>query len=287
MLLSVGIGIGISTSACREYEMNSQWKARNIVVDGSASDWSGLLGYIEDKNVSIGIVNDGRFLYICLTSGDRSRRLQVMSQGMTLWFDPNGKHEKAFGIRFPLGRGNAAAGRKRPPAGTSGKNREALRSGTQGAGAARKKLAGDLKRLFSKLEILGPGKNDVRKISLTDIRGIRVGIDRQSDMLTYELKIPLALSETLPNAIGTLPGKTIGLGIEIPKMERSELSSSRGRRMPGGGMGGMGGRGGRGGGMRGGGMRGGGGRMAGGMRPDMFGSLKIWITVHLASQAHR
>lgn len=84
------------------------------------------------------------------------------------------------------------------------------------------------------------------------------------------------------------PGKTIRIGIEIPKMDRSAMGApqrggmSGGKtsgRMPGGGTGG---RGGMGGGMSGG--MGGRGGMGNRQSSDMFKSLKVWITVPLAKK---
>jgi hypothetical protein len=74
--------------------------------------------------------------------------------------------------------------------------------------------------------------------------------------LRYELKVPLAKTTDHPYAIGTAPGKTIGIGLETPKPERS--SSGGGGRGNGGGGYGGGGYGGHGGGVGGhGGMHGG------------------------------
>jgi len=265
--------IAAFTSSCREYEMKSQWCNGNITVDGNTSDWVGLLGYVEDKNISVGILNDEKFLYICLTSEDRSRRMQVMAQGMILWFDPDGGKNKTFGIRFPIGRPQMDPGERQAMMRAGEIDREKMRENTQ--------------RILSELEILGSGKDDVQRISLTDLEGIAIGFDRRSDMLTYELRIPLAVSEELKHAVKTQPGKTIGIGIEIPKMDRSVMGSSRRGGMTGGGMGGRrpgGGMGGMAGGMRGGmGGRGGMGDM---QRPDMFKDLKVWITVILASDSN-
>lgn len=261
--------IAAFTSSCREYEMKSQWCDRNITVDGNTSDWVGLLGYVEDKNISVGILNDEKFLYICLTSEDRSRRMQVMAQGMILWFDPDGGKNKTFGIRFPIGRPQMDPGERQAMMRAGEIDREKMRENTQ--------------RILSKLEILGPGKDDVQRISLTDLEGIAIGFDRRSDMLTYELKVPLKASQELEYMVEALPGKTIGIGIEIPKMDRSAMGSSRRGGMSGGGIGGRmpgGGMGGRGGGGMTGGMRGG---MGSRQLPDMFKDLKVWITVILAS----
>ncbi len=266
--------IAAFTSSCREYEMKSQWCDRNIKIDGNTSDWVGLLGYVEDKNISVGILNDEKFLYICMISGDRPRRMQVMAQGMILWFDPDGGKNKTFGIRFPIGR----------PQMEPGERQAMMRAGE----IDRNKMRENTQSILSELEILGPGKDDVQRIFLADLEGIAVGFDRKSDMLTYELKVPLKASQELEYVVKALPGKTIGIGLEIPKMSRGAMGGSRRDGMSGGGMGGR---------MPGGGMGGRGGRdMTGSMggmsgrgnigsrqRPDMFKDLKVWITVPLAS----
>ena len=76
---------------------------RDITVDGAVADWQGALTPIEKKNLSLGLLNDGEFLYVSLVSRDRQVVSQMMSRGFTIWFDAEGGKEKTFGIRFPLG----------------------------------------------------------------------------------------------------------------------------------------------------------------------------------------
>ena len=71
---------------------------RDITVDGAVADWQGALTPIEKKNLSLGLLNDGEFLYVSLVSRDRQVVSQMMSRGFTIWFDAEGGKEKTFGI---------------------------------------------------------------------------------------------------------------------------------------------------------------------------------------------
>ncbi|MFC2158889.1 hypothetical protein ACFLT9_13735 [Acidobacteriota bacterium] len=262
-------------SGCREYQMKSQWKDREIRIDGDSSDWTGLLGYVEQEGVSIGVLNDGEFLYICFISENQARRMQVMNQGLTVWFDPHGKKDKVLGIRYPLG--------------MSEEDRAKLQERrTQQDQSTPEKKRPQMRRPQNEVEILIPGKDLVQTVPFRELAGIQVRMDRQSTSLTYELRIPLKSSKTYPYAVDSDPSHTISFGIEIPKMDRVNRAGAGGRgsmgggRMPGGG--GIGG-----GGMRGGSMGGGkrGGSMGGrgGMQGQMSENLKVWIALELAAQS--
>ncbi len=88
---------------CSSLELKSEWRDREIAVDGDNSDWLGAMYYFEGTNVSVGILNDADSVYICMIAEDRFMRTQVMAQGFTIWFDPTGGKEKTFGIKFPIG----------------------------------------------------------------------------------------------------------------------------------------------------------------------------------------
>jgi len=184
-------------------------------------------------------------------------RAQVMRQGFTLWFDPDGGKEKTFGIKFPIGR--------------------------QARGIAMEMREGepDLERFreafeksLTELEILGPGEKVRKRIPVEEARGIEIDVEASSGMLIYELKVPLLFSDQHPYAVGAEAGDSIGIGLETPKIDRSAIrkamSGRTGERMPGGG------------GRIGGGGRGGMG-MRGGRRQKMPSGLKVWVAVRLAS----
>jgi hypothetical protein len=244
------LAIGSMAAADRPH-FDSQRRDGAIAIDAKFDDWYGNLQAFGDQPVSIQALNDGEFLYIRLTSSDRAARAQIMRQGLTLWFDPDGGTKKKLGIKYPVvergapdegpggfggmggGGGRARGGRDRPDAGDEGSTAP-----------------------LDRVDILGPGKNDARSLTRDHLPGVDVAIRSEQGTLGYELKIPLARTADRPYALDTQPGKTIGIGIETAKLQRSFDEGRGGGFGGGGGIGGRGGMGGRGGGGRRGGDRG-------------------------------
>ncbi len=229
-------------------ELNSNWRDREITVDGKNTEWQGAMMYFEQENISVGLFNDENFFYICMIAEDQFLRTQVMRQGFTLWFDPDGGKEKTFGIKYPLGMQASERG-MRIEEQRMERSRQAPR------------------RPMIELEILGPGKDELKKIPIVEAKGIDINVEFSSGMLVYELKVPLIQSEQHPYAIGAEADSSVGIGLEMSKMDR-QMSRGRGGGVPTGGMRG---------GARGRGMSG------GSRRPQMRQPLKIWAVVQLAS----
>jgi len=249
LILFLFLLVGCGTS---KLDLNSNWRDREITVDGKNADWLGAMLFFEEDNVSVGLLNDENFFYICMIAEDQFVRTQMMRQGFTLWFDPDGGKEKTFGIKYPLGMQASAMGMRR--------DEQNLERSSQSP-----------RRPMIELEILGPGKDELKKIPIAEAKGIDIIVEFSSGMLVYELKIPLIRSEQYPYAIGAEAGISIGIGLEMSKMEKSDMSGQisggRGGGGPSGGMrGGAGGRG-----------------MPGGRRPQKRQPLKIWAVVQLAS----
>ncbi len=245
---------------CTTLKLDSHWKDREITIDGENKDWLGAMYYFEDDNISAGVLNDESFLYICMIAEEPRLTAQIMGQGLTFWFDPDGGKEKAFGVKFPLGmqdrEGEEMPMRPREEEPDQEKTREFF------------------KNSLDELEILGPRKDEKRRIQVKDLKGIEVAIDPSGGLLIYELKVPLLHSEDHPYAIGAKPGDVVGIGIEVAKMDLSAIR----KKMEGRGPGGMGMPGGRGGGP-------GGMGMPGGRMPQLPKGLKIWVAVKLASES--
>jgi hypothetical protein len=128
------------------------------------------------------------------------------------------------------------------------------------------------KKSMTELEILGPGKNDRKRIQVTEAKGIDINVAPSSGMLVYEIKVPLIQSAECPYAVGAQPGKKVGIGFESPKLDIERM-----RRRMGGGIPGIGGRPGMGG------VPGIGRGPGGGMRPELPPDLKFWLSVQLAT----
>ena len=257
-----------SQVGCSAFEIDSLWREKEILIDGNSSDWLGTLVYLEDNGVTVGIQNDEHDLYICLLAESSFLRSQVMRRGFTIWFDPTGGKDKTFGIKFPIGM---------PVPETRQQARDESIDRID-----REQKPERMASLSDKLEILGPGKADQERIPLNKVKGIEVFIDTASGLLVYEIKVPLKQSDENPYAIQASAGDTLGVGFEIPKLDREVLRGERpggaGVRSGGGVSGGMGGKGG----MRGGGGRGGGRGGVSSSRPEVGKGLKIWIKTLLA-----
>ena len=251
---------------------DSQRRDGAIAVDGKFDDWYGNLQPFGDQPVSIQALNDGEFLYIRLTASDRAARMQILRQGLTVWFDPQGGTKKKLGIKYPVVE-RGAPGEGPGGYGGVGGGGERGRRSRPGAGDEESIAPPD------RVDILGPGKNDARSLTRDHLPGVDVAIGSEQGVLRYELKVPLAQTADRPYAIGSQPGKTISVGIETPKPEQRSFGQEGG-----GGFGGGGGMGGRGGGGMGG-RGGGGGRRGGGggereVQPPK--ALKGWATLTIA-----
>ncbi len=244
--------------SCEKYEFKSRWKDRDIEVDGRSMDWLDTLTYVEEFKVSVGITNDLDYLYICAVVENPLVRMQVMRQGLTVWFDPKGGRKKVFGLRFPLG----SQGRREPPAEFAEE-------------PDIEKLQRTFPLSFNELEILGPNQKEKQRMRKAEAKGIDVAMSFSSGKLVYELKIPLMNRSDRPYAINVRPGSSFGIGIETsPRrdMGQSPRRKTGGMRRPaGGGNPGMGGRGGM-------------GQMPGGGRPGMPKNLKLWLSVSLSQE---
>jgi hypothetical protein len=260
------------TIGCRSFStfsIDSRMPGRDIVIDGRSDDWAGQTYTIGEGEVSLGFMNDGESLYVCLLSGDKAVRSQIMRGGLTVWLDPNGGEKKTFGIRFPV----PAADRKPP----EGRTQEPPAEGGKENPNAAMIPGADT----AELEIIASENGAPRRLALDDAGGIEVAIEPSSGFLVYELKIPLARSEGHPFSVGAAPGGVVGIGFETGKIDRKKDPRGEGDGRPGEGeMPPMRG------GIEGGMNRGRGGLgpgMAPRMEPDLPKDLKLWAFVRLAA----
>ncbi len=263
--------------------LKSAWRDRDVKIDGVNDEWQANTTYLQDDQLSVGLLNDGEFLYAMVATSEPRRRLQLLAGGLTLWVDPGGKKKQDFGIVVPgAGFGGGGGGmRQRGQEGESGQGRPDAETALE-----------RFNQPITWFELVGPGKDDRRRLELAAGPGIEISRGVHEGMLTYEFKIPLAHSAAHEYAIETAAGRIVGFGLETPKPEALRQGGrgegSRGGVGGGGGGGRIGGRGGFGGGMGGGrrgGVDGGGERGRGGERLQPLKPLKIWTTATLAAAA--
>ncbi len=256
-LLSILLIAGVFNGCKKTVEFDSFWRTAEITIDGDESDWENGLTYFEKEGVGLGIRNDEDNLYIILKTYDRTSQLQVIRNGLTIWFDPEGKKKKRFGIRYPIGLQEYGIFPSRRGAMDFGEPQ-----------ITKEEFA----EMLREIEIIQSGEKT--RIPRIAAPGIRVAMSDQAGPLVYEIKIPLRADDELLYAIGTHAGTQIGVGFETGEIKREDMMSRRGSGMsggrPGGGMGGGGGRGG----------------MGGQRQPpqEMPSPMKTWMKLNLASE---
>jgi uncharacterized membrane protein YgcG len=246
--------IGVCVPLFATQQITSRWKDKEITVDGLIAEWTELM--FVDGGISVAAFNDDRELYLAVATSDPQRRRQFLASGLLVWLDVQGGKKERFGVRLP---GNGLQRPDGPPAEFPGDSPDAQPRDIPQPN-------------ITYVELLGPGKEEKRRVELAGESGIAAGAKVEEGTLLYELKIPLhgGIGAQL-YAHGARMDRPVGLGLQTPKLEQRERAA--------GGMGGFGGSTGRGG--FGGGRRGGGG---GGMRGRGEGmeELKLWTTLTLA-----
>jgi hypothetical protein len=246
LLLAMTVALSLCT-ACKSIQLESQWRDHDITVDGSATEWSGLIQYPEDSKIGIGVLNDNTNLYLCLTSEDRETASQILMSGFTILFESKGQKGKRFGVHFPLGMKFFG-----PP------SEESRYRGEPDMAAMKTRIEASLQTLA----LIGPGENDTTPMptQMAESLGVAVCIKPSQEHCVYELKVPLNRDSLSKYAIGVGKDTLIAVTLETDKVSMpSGVPPSGGMGgPPGGGMGGGGMGGPPGGGMGGGGMGGGG-----------------------------
>ncbi len=194
---------------CHDIEVASLWRTRPVVVDGSDADWSDMLMYFKEQNISLGVCNDDRDLYICFITTDPAVERQLAGAGFTIWLDSAGGSDKSFGIHYPLG--------------FQGMRDESVRRSSEEDDPDQG--GSFFQRITGELEVVGRREDDRVRMAAPGSGGILVQMNRTNGRLVYELKVPLARTADEKYAVGTDTGRSIGLGLE--------MSAPAGRRVMG------------------------------------------------------
>lgn len=234
----------------------SQWREIEITIDGSSAEWSNSLSYLEKEKLSFGMKNDTSHLYLCLKFDPQIRR-QALMFGFTIWFDPAGKNNKTFGIRFPIGMQNV-----------DGETEYPMMPPMMPSEAGPETVSEAMRQMLREIEVLGPDRDDRNRFAATSTFGVQFAASYSSSELVCELRVPLKRAKGRPYAVEADAGQAIGVGFEMGEFDREKMRMRRRGGAPfGGGMG-----------------RGGmppGGRPPGDTR--MPGPFKIWTVVTLAA----
>jgi hypothetical protein len=205
-------------SGCNYYQVESLRKTHEIKIDGNDEDWIDAKYFVKEHDVVFGVMNDNEFLYICFYPTTNELTRQILSQGMTLWINNNGKRKKEYGIRFPLGMQNFMNQQMPEEKGNQSRNSDRKKRETDS-----KMMDRMVKSLNKDLEIIGPGKDQSEIIKFLDLKGIEIGFAFEKELFAYELKIPLSQNSNNSIYIDADPTSKIALGFEVPKPDTDAM----------------------------------------------------------------
>lgn len=252
----LGLGLillmAFSFSACSSEKYISSWNEDKIIVDGNQSDWKGKLNYIEDERVAVGVFNDNENLYLCLTTDDRGKIMQLLNLGMTLWIKPDDDRVKTIGIKYPI-KSDDFDMRSMRNKSQKGNEEDFLRKYLEG-----------FQNKQNELQIVNEDNYSLYAYPINNDSGIRIKMGESMHQLVYEISIPIADNNMSEFYMDLFPGDNLTIGFETNEFQRPE--SGRGSGMTGGGRSG----------------RGGYSRMQGDSMPDRPEPIEIEIDVRLA-----
>lgn len=227
-------------AGCSRPKLTSKRVHKTITIDGNSVEWENDLEFFEDQTMGVGIANDEKNLYFCAVTSDDELHRQLVLRGLNIWLDSEGGKTKDYGIRYPLGMAAMNQGlRQEMMKGVRGQP-----DGKMPSTLHLEKIPNHLQMEFALMGAKAVGNDfDYRKDMpiqfrvpvYNNYRGIELKIQGDAGRIIYEGKIPM--DEFIKDKEKV--SDVIGLGIEIPEMERP--SGRPGGRMqgnrPGGGMG--------------------------------------------------
>jgi len=250
-LLMMVFCLGLNAQKDKSYHNHRHEAGTDDFISGSAE-----FQYSEKGKFTYCISNDNENIFVNLRFIDKNVHRQVLSSGVTVWINTDGKKSKKMGVRYPV-RPQNTEGMSRP-------ENQNMQNRPGGMGKMPDMNAG-------MIELIGFSDIDKKTIPNNESDGFRGSLKTEkSGNLLYELVLPFS---KLPEIIDQ-PGKNnkspFVIGLSYHSVPAMGGPSGGGGGMPGGGMPGGGG-GGR-----------SGGRSGGGAMPSQSSAsdsqIVVWIT---------
>ena len=186
-------------------KLTSDWQQSEMNIDGSDSEWQRGLYYDKQSDIVYSVRNDDKFIYVFLKTQNRSTQMQIMKQGLTVWFDKEDGKNQTFGIQYPI---NWKKGRTGFSSDTNEENLHAF-----------------LDQEFPEMEIIGPKKEDIQRYSALEAPGIRAKLGLIRETLVYELRVPLKKTSEHPFAAEPISAHRIGIEFETGEIQPEQMKS--------------------------------------------------------------
>lgn len=90
---------------CKIEKIESRWASFPPRIDGSVIEWSdAIFGFNKKKEINFAFKNDNSYLYALLIFKNPKFLSSIDQTGIILWFNPEGKKKKNFGVKFKMER---------------------------------------------------------------------------------------------------------------------------------------------------------------------------------------
>ena len=200
-------------------ELTSDWNKSKVKIDGNPTEWSDELRYLKDDNIAVGFLNDDKDLYLCLTTADISKVMQMFRGGLTIMIEPeNGG--KVFGIKFPFM--DFAGMRNNFKRSEGDGDNPGLDGGYRGAFI--KKVIVNQRQI----QIVNEDQKVINVLPVVNKNGIKAALGYYNDQFVYELEVPLRSGSNFPFLIDAVTGEKINLKIETGEIKRPNLKRQEG-----------------------------------------------------------
>ena len=75
---------------------------QKIEVDGISDDWPQIVHFDEGLGIAYGVTYDNSHLYVLARINEENVKRRIISSGLTVWIDPNGKKKQTIGVKYPI-----------------------------------------------------------------------------------------------------------------------------------------------------------------------------------------
>ncbi|MDP3148030.1 MAG: hypothetical protein Q8N83_02760 [Ignavibacteria bacterium] len=192
-------------------QMQSDWHEKVSSIDGKNSGWETKVYPVPAEKINVGFTNDDDFLYVRLTTDDRSTIRQILKAGFIVWIEPASGNTKQFGIKYPLP-GLPPDQLDRTALDPDGLKREPRGEQPSMANMEQRMLEQLQKQV--EFQIIDKNKKPITAIPIINREGINLEIRMEKGILIYELQVPLIASDMYSFAVGAKPGEKVKIKFE-------------------------------------------------------------------------
>jgi hypothetical protein len=225
-------------------EALSSWQNGEIKIDGNINEWGTSIQRIPKEGFSVGFKNDNEFLYIGLSTADRTKIFQMFQAGFIVWIEPENSNFKTFGLKYPIAKIPEGGMQMQMPESERsgmGGNKRGEMNGNERSGERSREMPSQMSNdMFTKIledqneiQIINKDKYPLDVISLINTEGIDAKLGYNGEKFVYELKIPLATKKHFSLTTGTVPGEKVTIRFET---EELSMNKNLGEGGPGGGQ---------------------------------------------------